>query len=167
MPDTPERDVAMNNKDTEHYRKSHVFDPTHNGADECECVLTENADIHESDQAYEERMRPRIVNAPARIWLQVGCDDEVGEIDWKELSHSDVSWCEEKIHNTDIGYARVDPPAAPTRDAEVLVKQWIATLQDDSRVTDEDAEDLMFRIIAYANRAASAPLPLTLEPRRE
>lgn len=35
------------------------------------------------------------------------------------------------------------------RDAEALVKEWIETLQDDSRVTDEDAEDLMFRIIAF------------------
>jgi hypothetical protein len=96
------------NKEKSNYRGPHVFDPTHNGADECECELIEDADIHESDDAYKERMRPRVVNTPERIWLQVGCDDEVGEIEWKELSHSDVSWCAQKIDNTDIEYVRAD-----------------------------------------------------------
>lgn len=50
--------------------------------------------------------------------------------------------------------------ATPNSDAETLVKQWIATLQDGSRVTDEDAEDLMFRIIAFKS-AATTPSPET------
>ncbi len=88
----------------DHYRKPHVFDPIHNGATECECGLVEDAEIHETDEQYEQHMKPRIVNAPARIWLQTGCDNEVGPIDWKELVHEEVSWCAERIDATDIEY---------------------------------------------------------------
>lgn len=52
--------------------------------------------------------------------------------------------------------------ASPAKDSAVvspetaqLVDQWRATLMDESKVTDEDAEDLMFRIIAFANRGVS------------
>lgn len=110
------RDVMTNGKAPD-YRRPHVFDPIHNGADECDCGLTSESDIHESDEAYEERMHPRIINAPERIWLQVGCDDEVGEIDWKKLSHSDVSWCDQRIDNTDIEYVRADPLATRLKEA--------------------------------------------------
>lgn len=116
------------------YQKPHVFDPIHNGADECECGLTSGADIHESDEAYEERMRPRIVNAPERIWLQVGCDDEVGEIDWKELSHPDVSWCAERIDNTDIEYVRADLLATVRREErEAAFKEALGILSEFGR----------------------------------
>lgn len=42
--------------------------------------------------------------------------------------------------------------------AETLVNQWIGTLQDGSRVTDEDAEDLVFRVIAYASSRLASPV---------
>lgn len=45
--------------------------------------------------------------------------------------------------------AAAPTPSQPARDAGILVKQWIATLQDESHVTDEDAEDLVLRIIAF------------------
>lgn len=106
----------MSNNNSNELSNPHVFDPIHNGADECERGLTEDADVHERDEAYEERMRPRIINAPQRIWLQVGCDDEVGEIDWKELSHCDISWCDHKIHNTDIEYVRASVAAPQGED---------------------------------------------------
>lgn len=59
------------------------------------------------------------------------------------------------VTNEDTRRAAV---AGPPGDAETLVKKWIATLQDESRVTDEDAEDLTFRIIAFA-AATSSPAP--------
>lgn len=68
----------------------------------------------EDEDAYDKRMLPHIVNAPDRIWLQTGCDDQVGEIDWKELAVNEVSWCWERIDRTDIEYVRADLAATPT-----------------------------------------------------
>lgn len=52
----------------------------------------------------------RISHAPERIWLQIGEDDygdvdegDTADVDWKE-----VSWCRDKIFNTDIEYVRID-----------------------------------------------------------
>lgn len=72
--------------------------------------------------------------------MQSDFDPDVGM--WYECHECDYR---EAVSN-------VTPAAKPSgaaRDAEALVKEWIETLQDDSRVTDEDAEDLMFRIIAF------------------
>lgn len=66
----------------------------------------------ETDEEYEERTRPRIVNPPERIWLQPGCDGEVGEIDWSELARNEVSWCWERIDNTDIEYVLASTASA-------------------------------------------------------
>lgn len=52
--------------------------------------------------------------------------------------------------------ATSSPTAAESSSAQTLVYQWIATLQDESRVTDEDAEDLTFRIIAFASATHAA-----------
>ena len=45
--------------------------------------------------------------APERIWLQVGDDaasiHEMKEVDWRE-----ATWCQDKIHDTDIEYVRID-----------------------------------------------------------
>lgn len=43
-------------------------------------------------------------NVPEKIYLQVDCDGETPE-DFKEL---EVSWCSDKIHDTDIEYIRKD-----------------------------------------------------------
>lgn len=51
----------------------------------------------------------------------------------------------EKGNFAQVEYVRAD--SSPV-DAETLVKQWISTLQNESHVTDEDAEDLMFRVLA-------------------
>ena len=52
----------------------------------------------------------RLSQAPERIWLQVGDDDEVtlgldvmAEVNWNE-----VTWCRDKIFNHDIEYVRID-----------------------------------------------------------
>jgi hypothetical protein len=36
------------------YRQRHVFDPIHSGADECECELTADADIHPTNSTTEQ-----------------------------------------------------------------------------------------------------------------
>jgi SpoVK/Ycf46/Vps4 family AAA+-type ATPase len=137
------------NEGEAYYRALHVFDPIHNGADECECGLTADAGIHESDAAYEERMQPRITNAPERIWLQVGCDDEVGEIDWKELSHAEVSWCSEKIDNTDIEYVRAD-----------LLTAVRSALMDKLKELRNEAEALIGKSTRHSNARRRASITL-------
>ena len=48
----------------------------------------------------------KIINAPERIWLQVGDDFEPGEVDFNSLS--EVTWCQDNINGTDIEYVRAD-----------------------------------------------------------
>lgn len=48
----------------------------------------------------------RIAYAPERIWLQIGddgLDNTTRDVDWGE-----VSWCQDKIFDSDIEYVRVD-----------------------------------------------------------
>ena len=143
-------DTAFERSHEPNYRKPHVFDPIHSGADECECGLTQDADIHESDEAYEDRMRPRIANAPERIWLQTGCDDEVGETDWKELAHEEVSWCAERIDNTDIAYIRADLPATKVAEArKEAFKEAIAAVMKHGEIIHRG------NLIARLERAAA------------
>jgi hypothetical protein len=49
----------------------------------------------------------KIINAPDRIWLQIGDDFEPGEVDFAALEG--VTWCQDNIHGTDIEYVRVPP----------------------------------------------------------
>ena len=49
--------------------------------------------------------RPRAVNAPDRIWLNVGDLEEDSE--FAEIERSfDVTWCAERIEDSDIEYVR-------------------------------------------------------------
>ena len=50
-------------------------------------------------------------DAPVHIYLQTGCDDEDCECAFNEWG--DVTWCGEKIHDSDIHYVRADttPPS--------------------------------------------------------
>lgn len=48
-----------------------------------------------------------------------------------------------------------DSAVVSPKDAAELVEQWRGTLTDESKVSNDDGEDLMFRIIAFANRGAS------------
>lgn len=100
----------------------HVYDPIDSVSDQCECGQLEDSPIHFTDEEYEERQRPRIVNAPGRIWLQTGCDNEVGEIEFAELSTEDVTWCAEQIDNTDIEYVRADLAAATSSTDESNIR---------------------------------------------
>ena len=49
----------------------------------------------------------KIINAPERIWLQVGDDFDPGEIDFNALI--EVTWCQDKIGEFDVEYARIPP----------------------------------------------------------
>jgi hypothetical protein len=47
----------------------------------------------------------RISKAPERIWLQTGTeiDEDLTDVAWGE-----VSWCQDKIYESDIEYVRID-----------------------------------------------------------
>jgi hypothetical protein len=48
----------------------------------------------------------KVIDAPSRIWLQVGDDLEPHETDFAALT--DVTWCQDNVHSTDIEYVRAD-----------------------------------------------------------
>lgn len=50
-------------------------------------------------------MNNQITTAPERIWLQV-CDEN--NCDKPFNAHEGVTWCEDKINETDIEYVRAD-----------------------------------------------------------
>lgn len=63
--------------------------------------------------------KPRVLNPPARIWLQVGEIDETCEFDECNRGE-DVTWCQDAQFDTDVEYRLVRPskhrkpaPAAP------------------------------------------------------
>lgn len=49
----------------------------------------------------------RISHAPERIWLQIGDDELDNDTEGVDFHH-DVSWCWEKIFDSDIEYVRID-----------------------------------------------------------
>lgn len=52
-----------------------------------------------------------VTNVPDRIYLNLGDIYEMGELPFQQLT--DVTWCEDRIDDTDIEYVRA---AAPTSD---------------------------------------------------
>jgi hypothetical protein len=65
----------------------------------------------------------KVINAPDRVYLQIGDDFDPGEVDFSGLQ--EVTWCADNIHETDIAYVRADAlEAANTR---------IATLEQELR----------------------------------
>jgi hypothetical protein len=71
----------------------------------------------------EADSKPKMKNVPDKIYLQVG-DDDLFEADgdFKELS--EVSWCQDKIYDSDIEYVRVkeadlEPGVQSTNEAAV------------------------------------------------
>lgn len=67
----------------------------------------------------------KIINAPARIWLQVGDDFEPGEVDFGGLEG--VTWCQDNISDTDIEYVRSDRVASAVV-PDMLIRQFVAAL---------------------------------------
>lgn len=91
-----------------------------------ECIKQDLAatDIHIINAAitkFKEKNTPPVVpqgepvacskDAPVHIYLQTGCDDEYCECAFNDWG--DVTWCGEKIHDSDIHYVRADntPPS--------------------------------------------------------
>jgi hypothetical protein len=48
----------------------------------------------------------KVINAPDRIYLQIGDDVDPGEVDFSALQ--EVTWRADNIHGTDIAYVRAD-----------------------------------------------------------
>jgi len=65
-------------------------------------------------------------DAPVHIYLQTGCDDEDCECAFNEWG--DVTWCGEKIHDSDIHYVRADntQPSSPNLNCK-SVQRRLAT----------------------------------------
>jgi hypothetical protein len=60
----------------------------------------------------------KVINAPDRIYLQIGDDFDPGEVDFSALQ--EVTWRADNIHGTDIAYVRADAlEAASARIAEL------------------------------------------------
>ncbi len=57
---------------------------------------------------------PKVLNAPERIWLQTG--EPLTDCPFAELD--DVTWCANKIDDSDIEYVRADAAVAAELDAE-------------------------------------------------
>jgi len=68
-------------------------------------------------------------DAPERIYLQV-CDDS--DCDEPFCEHHDVSWCQDKINNSDVEYIRADP-APPQREWQGLTDDEIKDILDCGR----------------------------------
>lgn len=73
------------------YREPHVFDPIHNNADECECGLMFDADIHEKKTVSNDTQVKQ--EAPERIWVDTSS--------WEVID-------EAAIKADDVGYVRAD-----------------------------------------------------------
>lgn len=65
-------------------------------------------------------------NKPQKIFLQIGCDPEDVE-DFKDLE--EVSWCENKIHGTDLIYFSEEAILKAGEEGEINVKWLIEILK--------------------------------------
>lgn len=63
-------------------------------------------------------------DAPKLIYLQV-CEDDVCEVPFND--HSEVSWCQDKINDSDIPYIRADT-APPQREWQGLTDEEVGML---------------------------------------
>jgi hypothetical protein len=90
----------------------------------------------------------KIINAPERIWLQVGDDFEPGEVDFSGLEG--VTWCQDNISDTDIEYVRSDRVASAVV-PDSLVRRFVAALLTND--TDGSAQ-IVKAMVDYAIPAA-------------
>jgi hypothetical protein len=61
----------------------------------------------------------KVINAPERIYLNLGEIDGIGDVPFKALS--DVTWCEHCLDDTDIEYVRADLAAlASSNESEAV-----------------------------------------------
>jgi hypothetical protein len=73
----------------------------------------------------------KVINAPERIYLQIGDDFLPGEVDFGDLQ--EMTWCADNIHGTDITYVRAD--ALETANARIAVLETqITSLKSDASI---------------------------------
>jgi hypothetical protein len=93
----------------------------------------------------------KVINAPERIYLQIGDDFDPGEVDFSALH--EVTWCADNIHGTDIAYVRAAAlEAAYFRIAELESKCRLYEASLDK--ADKEADGLRAARIAYASEFA-------------
>jgi len=62
-------------------------------------------------------------NIPQKIYLQI--DDEIeSNTDFKELTHTEVTWCMDKINSKDIEYHTTDSRNAFARSQAIEFAEW-------------------------------------------
>jgi len=71
-------------------------------------------------------MKPQIKNIPKKIYLNLGFDKDelLQDEDFKDLNyHGEITWCEDKINDTDIEYTlKPVEPAKGLTDEEI--EEW-------------------------------------------
>jgi hypothetical protein len=124
--------TKANTGDSPDYRKLHVFDPIHNGADECECGLVKDADLHSMQQNEEQVPPERIV-------------ERGGDTDWplSEVLRHLVEWAQHlhvshecDCHGWEARTFAVDAAAA-------YIKQIRADLTTAGAVSIPDVEEIV------------------------
>lgn len=115
--------------DTTNYREPHVFDPVHDGADECECGLTSDAGIHVTTtkpQSTTETLEPRLTFT-VRWCPTCGRDDRMGT--FKNAHYSRGELCS-GVPIT-IEYSRSPATAAPVVDNDAVrrARDWLKSYE--------------------------------------
>ena len=83
-------------------------------------------------------MKDRIINAPARIWLNYG-PGIVGEVNHKDCR--EMSWHDERIDRTDVQYVRLDLVEEVCKAAGKVCRYW-----DREKFDTDDFCDLMIAL---------------------
>jgi len=76
---------------------------------------------------------------PKRIWLQHGDNDEVPPFD----ECAEVTWCQDQIHENDVGYVRADKSLKQTH-ANERIGSWLSAALEDPSVCEEMKEDVRY-----------------------
>jgi len=89
--------------------------------------------------------------APERIYLQTGCDDEECEGCFDEaMKHGEVTWCEDKIYESDVAYTRAD--LAIPREVHDAAEQVRFVLNQRCERAEKKAHALRERVEALATK---------------
>lgn len=80
----------------------------------------------------------KVINAPNRIYLQIGDDFDPGDVNFNELT--DVTWCADNIHETDLPYVAMPTPSA--------IEAWAALIANGllGQASEEDVREVELKI---------------------
>ena len=65
-----------------------------------------------------ETKTPIIKTPPVRIFLQTGMEEWEDSTDWTDVCETEVSWCSDRINESDIEYVLASDHAASLRECE-------------------------------------------------